>query len=393
MSKWEMVKLGDVCTINPPKRMTLNLYESLNEVSFVPMSDVSEDGQIFTGNKVSYSEVSSGYSYFIEDDILFAKITPCMENGKGAIARGLINGLGVGSTEFHILRPNKNLVISEWIYRILSHSKLRESAEKNMTGSAGQKRVPKSFLENVLIPLPPLETQKQIAKTLDTATELLAMRKRQLAELDSLIKSNFYEMFGDPVTNEKGWDVSKVEKVCLKIMGGGTPSKSNPEYYIGDIPWVTPKDMKSTWVSDSIDHITADAISNSSAKLIPKNSVLMVIRSGILKRLLPVAINKVDVAINQDMKAFITNKYVVPEYLLFFFILMQNNILKNVRAVTADNIEFNLIKKQIIPLPPIEYQNQFVNIVIKIEEQKNLVKKALDETQHLFDSLMSQYFD
>jgi type I restriction enzyme S subunit len=249
------------------------------------------------------------------------------------------------------------------------------------------------WLKKLVIPIPPLETQKEIAKTLDTAAELLALRKQQLAELDNLIKSIFCDMFGDPITNEKGWEVDIVDNVCARIIGGGTPAKSRSEYYIGNIPWVTPKDMKTIWINDSIDHINEYAIENSSTKLIPSYSVLMVIRSGILKKMLPVAINTVDIAINQDMKAFVTNENVLPEYLLYFFILMQGSIIKNVRAVTADNIEFSLIKNLRIPIAPLALQNQFATIVTKIEEQKALVKKAIDETQYLFDSLMSEYFD
>jgi type I restriction enzyme S subunit len=249
------------------------------------------------------------------------------------------------------------------------------------------------FIKEVEVYLPSLEIQKQITDTLDTAAELLAKRKQQLAELDNITKSIFYDMFGDPVTNEKGWEVKTVNDICSKILGGGTPTKSKKEYYMGNIPWVTPKDMKTIRIFDSLDHISEEAIKNSSTKLIPSNSVLMVVRSGILKKSLPVAINTVDVTINQDMKAFITNEQVVSEYLLYFFIFIQNHILKHVRAVTADNIEFSIIKNVKIPVPPIYIQNQFANIVAKIEEQKALVKKAIDETQALFDSLMSQYFD
>lgn len=392
MGKWEKVKIGEVCTVNPNRKHQQGFSDN-KLVSFISMSDVTEDGRIYVDNEKPYTEVSSGYSYFLEDDVLFAKITPCMENGKGAIARGLINGIGVGSTEFHVLRPNKDRITSDWIFRFVSSSKFRALAKMNMTGSAGQKRVPKAFLENALIPIPPLETQKQIAKTLDTAAELLALRKQQLAELDNLIKSIFCDMFGDPITNEKGWEVDIVDNVCARIIGGGTPAKSRSEYYIGNIPWVTPKDMKTIWINDSIDHINEYAIENSSTKLIPSYSVLMVIRSGILKKMLPVAINTVDIAINQDMKAFVTNENVLPEYLLYFFILMQGSIIKNVRAVTADNIEFSLIKNLRIPIAPLALQNQFATIVTKIEEQKALVKKAIDETQYLFDSLMSEYFD
>lgn len=106
MGKWPLVRLGDVCEINPPKQQMLIMFEG-KEVSFVPMSSVDENGNIDVSDIRLFSDVSNGYSYFIENDVLFAKITPCMENGKGAIARGLQNGVGVGSTEFHILRANE----------------------------------------------------------------------------------------------------------------------------------------------------------------------------------------------------------------------------------------------------------------------------------------------
>lgn len=249
------------------------------------------------------------------------------------------------------------------------------------------------YINETEIRLPSLEIQKQIAKTLDTISEMLSLRKQQLAELNNLTKSIFYDMFGDPIINRKGWTIKTVENVCRKIMGGGTPPKNNKHYFSGNIPWVTPKDMKDIFIDDSIDHITEDAVANSSAKIIPRKSVLMVIRSGILKRLLPVAINTVDVTINQDMKAFIPSDEVTAEYLLYYFIAAQNILLKNVRSVTADNIEFNYIKKLNIPCPPIGLQQEFSIIVTTIEDQKNLVKRSIKETQLLFDSLMSQYFD
>ena len=283
-------------------------------------------------------------------------------------------------------------VFNSYIYYLLrSDIFIRYINKENRGGT--QKFLSLGSIRNFELPLPPLEVQKQIAQNLDTVSELLALRKKQLAELDELIKSVFYDMFGDPVTNDKGWKVLSVASLCSNIFGGGTPSKSKPEYYLGDIPWVTPKDMKDLRIRDSIDHINDDAIKNSSTKLIPKGSILMVIRSGILKRTLPVAINDIEVTVNQDMKAFVLNDKVISEYLLYTFKALESTLLNRVRSVTADNIEFNLIKELDIPVPSLILQNQFASIVTKIEEQKALVKQSIEETQQLFDSLMSQYFD
>ena len=310
-------------------------------------------------------------------------------------SRAPIGKVAIAGVDMYCNQGFKNLICSDMLHNKYLFWYLKGKTEylNSLGRGATFKEISKSIVENIEIPLPPIEIQKQIAKTLDTAAELLALRKQQLAEMDQLIKSVFYDMFGDPVVNEKGWVVRSVNDVCLKILGGGTPSKKNKEFYQGNIPWVTPKDMKSIRIHDSMDHISEEALKNSSATLIPSNSVLMVIRSGILKKSLPVAINTVAVTINQDMKAFITNEQVVSDYLLYYFIFMQKYILKYVRSVTADNIDFDIIKNLKIPVPPLELQNQFADIVTKIEEQKALVRKAIDETQMLFDSLMSQYFD
>lgn len=149
----ENISLSDLIEINP-KKSEISSLDKETEVSFVPMADVSEEGDMKINQTRRISEVWSGFTYFREDDVVFAKITPCMENGKGAIARTLVNGIGFGTTEFHVLRPKKGVSTSSWIFQ-LTHSKFfRKQAESNMTGSAGQKRVPKDFFFKFKIPRP-----------------------------------------------------------------------------------------------------------------------------------------------------------------------------------------------------------------------------------------------
>ena len=155
-------KLGSCCEINPRKADDKRLVNNI-KVSFVPMPSVSENGEIDASDIRTYNEVKKCFTYFAENDVLFAKITPCMENGKGAVAKGLINGVGFGSTEFHVLRPIDNLSNPRWIYTVTSFKTFRKDAESNMTGSAGQRRTPASFLENYEISIPPIELQDQFA--------------------------------------------------------------------------------------------------------------------------------------------------------------------------------------------------------------------------------------
>ena len=223
------MRLIDVCDINPRAQA---IDDNL-EVSFVAMPDVSEDGKINTGNIRSYCEVKKGFTCFQEGDVLFAKITPCMENGKGALAVGLKNGIGCGSTEFHVLRPNTEILQGKWLYYFTSWSAFRKDAERHMTGSAGQKRVPKAYLEKYELQIPTLSEQLYQVKSLDRVKAVIELRKRELRNLDDLIKARFVEMFGNPITNAKGWDVAELNSVCDGIGDGlhGTPEyDENGEY-------------------------------------------------------------------------------------------------------------------------------------------------------------------
>ena len=155
-------KLGEVTGVNPKKAEIKDLDKELL-VSFVPMDRVGEKGEFNPEVSKSIGEVYSGFTYFRENDVLFAKITPCMENGKGAVAVNLSNGIGFGSTEFHVLRPLREKSNSYWIYHLTTLIEFRRLAERKMTGSAGQKRVPTDFLNNIQVVVPPIELQNQFA--------------------------------------------------------------------------------------------------------------------------------------------------------------------------------------------------------------------------------------
>lgn len=220
------------------------------------------------------------------------------------------------------------------------------------------------------IPLPDINEQHEIATKLDKIDALIAERQQQLELIDQAVKSRFIELFGDPLSNDKGWQKVLITEVCHAIFGGGTPSKSYPEYFAGSIPWVSPKDMKSSVISDSIDHITEEAITHSTTNLVPANSVLMVIRSGILKHTLPVAINSVPVTINQDMKAFVPNESIKAAFLMHYFKAVENDVLSGVRGVTADNIDFKAFQKRTIIVPPLVLQEQFATFVEQTDKSK-----------------------
>ena len=249
------------------------------------------------------------------------------------------------------------------------------------------------MLKELTIPSIPVYEQQFCSSILDKLQLLIQQKKKELSELDTLIKARFVEMFGDPIYNDKNWETDTVEQLCKEIYGGGTPSKLHPEYYEdGDIPWISSKDMKSDILTDSKIKINKLGVDNSSARMVPVNSVIMVIRSGILKHTLPVAINEVPITVNQDLKVFIPGEKVLSKFLAFQFKMHEKDILSKVRAVTADNIEFNSLKQRKMILPPIELQNEFAVFVQQIDKLRVVIQKSLDEAQYLFDSLMQEYF-
>lgn len=193
---WKMVQLSDCCHVNP-KKSEIDYFTDDLEVSFISMADVSVNGEIDTSDIRKYKDVKKGFTYFYENDVLFAKITPCMENGKGAIARGLKNNIGFGSTEFHVLRPKEGISNSEWLYHLTILPIFRKTAEKNMKGSAGQKRVPASFFDKFLVPLPPIELQNKFADIIKPINEQKLLVRKAIEETQLLFDSLMNQYFSE----------------------------------------------------------------------------------------------------------------------------------------------------------------------------------------------------
>ena len=386
-----MARLGDVCSFFSGTGFP-NAYQGqkTGKYPFYKVGDISKN--VLLGNR----ELISSDNY-IDDDtvqaikgtvlppktVVFAKIGETLRLNRRAITNCycLVDNNAMG-----ILADNT--VLDElYFYYFMCSVDLQHYCESTTVPS-----VRKTRIAEIEIPLPSLEEQRRIAALMDKVSDLIAKRRAQLDKLDLLVKSRFVEMFGDPLRNTKGWHCLELTKVCKSIFGGGTPSKSHPEYFMGTVPWVSPKDMKQAIISDSIDHITEEAIANSTTNLVPVNSVLMVIRSGILKHTLPVAINSVPVAINQDMKAFVPNSNILTEFLMYYFKAIEPDVLAGVRGVTADNIDFKAFQKRKIIIPPLEVQKEYAIFVQCVDKSKLTIHQSLDKLETLKKALMQQYF-
>ena len=193
-NNWKVNPLSDYCIVNP-KKSELGPIPDDYELSFIPMQSVSENGDVDTSSIKHYKDVKTGFTYFRENDVLFAKITPCMENGKGGVARKLKNQIGFGSTEFHVLRPIETISNSEWIYRLTTFKTFRKDAENNMTGSAGQRRTPKEFFDKYKVGLPPIELQNDFATFVQQIDKSKFAVQKSLEKTEILYKSLMQRYF------------------------------------------------------------------------------------------------------------------------------------------------------------------------------------------------------
>jgi len=205
-SNWEVVRLDDLVSLNPSRSPRPND----GMVSFLPMAAVSEGGKIVNAQIREYDQVCAGHTAFRDGDVLIAKITPCFENGKGALVDGLVNGIGFGSTEFHVLRPKKD-ASTRLIAHVVSSHEFRRRGESEMEGSAGQKRVAADFIRTFKFacPISPQE-QEQIAAVLDMADRMRSVYQ----ELLRILRSERTFISQQLLTGKQQLSCGEVTNVC-----------------------------------------------------------------------------------------------------------------------------------------------------------------------------------
>ena len=316
-----------------------------------------------------------------------------MENGKGAIAHNMKNGIGFGSTEFHVLRPDTDKITSEWLYYLTTWKTFRKEAERNMTGSAGQKRVPKTFLENYVVNLPDIDTQKSENKILRKVDDLIFLRKQQLAKLDELAKARFVEMFGTFPANPFRWSIGKIQDVVSDVRyGSSRPAVEGGKYpylrmnnitYSGELDL---RDTKRIDIPDSeLDKCTVrrgDVLFNrtNSKELVGKTCVynrdeLMVLAGFVIR-----------VRINERIRPEVLSAFLNMDFSKRMLIGMCKTAIgqANINAKELQNID--------LYIPPIELQDQFVTLKNKIDQQKQTVQQSLEKLELMKKALMQEYF-
>ena len=394
---WEIKKLVEVCEINPSKKEANTKLGLDDKVSFLPMEDLGINAYYITPSQERLlSEVLSSYTYFADGDVLLAKVSPCFENGKIGIANNLTNGVGFGSSEYLTFRLGKD-VINEFLYFYLQNKTFVKEATKNLTGTSGLRRVPKSFVESCRIPVPPREEQERIVAELDCLSGVIERKREQLRELDALAQSIFYQMFGDPITNEKGWEVKKLGEVCI----------------------INPQKKEAATIVDNTDEVSFLPMEDLSIKacyIQPKQSrIFSEVQSSytyfkngdvLLAKVSPCFENgKIGIAQNlingvgfgsSEYIVFRLNTSILKEYLYFFLqdATFVEEATKNLTGTSGlRRVPKSFVENRVIGIPPLTLQQEFADKIEAIEKQKELIKQSITQTEELFNSRMDYYFN
>ena len=391
---WTLKNLRDICFINP-KKMT---KPEGGEVSFIAMNQLSEDGQLISDITKHYDEVSKGFTSFKDDDVLVAKITPCFENGKGALVRNLVNGLGFGSTEFHVLRSKKN-TCPEFIYYLTRTTELRAKGEMNMQGSAGHRRVTADYFYAYKVKTPPLTEQRKIAKILSTWDKAISTTKSLIDNSKQQKKALMQQLLtgahkGKRLLDDSGKSFEgDWEEVAIGDLGtiysGGTPSTSNKEYWDGDIDWITPTDItkqNSVYINSSVRRISAEGLKNSSAKLVPKGSLLVCTRATIGE----MAITAQEMCTNQGFKNIIPNQKTNIEFLFYLLTYEKHKLVSKASGSTFLELSKTAFESMKFNVPLIGEQEKIAAVLTNADNEIVVFEKQLADLKQEKKALMQQ---
>ena len=388
-SDWERSRIRNVATLSPNYSQT---WPSSNEpCTVVPMELLSDDGAIDTSNQQPLEDISTGLPLFEKGDVLFAKITPCMENGKGAFVRQLPTRYAFGSTEFHVLRAG-NKVDGQFLYYATFNPIYRAYAAENMVGAAGQKRVSSRFLKDTRLFLPPLLEQQRIAAYLDASCVAIdaavAAKRRQLVTLDALSKSIIHRAVtkglnaGAPRRASevawfdeipRHWRCEHLKRFTNRIQAGMTPPTNTPEYYEdGTIPWFSPGSFDGDIdLSEPRKLINELARSDGELRIFPAGTVFLV---GIGATIGKIGLVSVEASCNQQLVGIVCGHRMQSRYLAYQFKIYED-VIPGIATATTLPI-FDQVKTGYLRTlqPPLEEQQAICDFLdAKLAESKQIV--------------------
>src|SRR3990170_4808750 len=350
----------------------INLKVSLKkgeEYSFIPMKDVSPGNRYSKATRTKIYK--GGGTKFRDHDIIFARITPCLENGKIAQAANLKNGLGFGSTEYFVFRGKKEISDTAYIYYLSLTDIIKKTAEKSMSGASGRQRADIESIKSIELDFPDLPTQHKIASILSAYDDLIENNTRRIKILEEMAQTIYKEWFVnfrfpghkkvEMVESElglipEGWEVKKIGDRFTTVLGG-TPSRSHPEYWInGNIPWINSGKVNELRIIDESEYITELGLKKSSTKLMPKRTTVIAITGATLGQ---VSLLEIEACANQSVVGIYDEQFSYREYIYLKFCEIIKEMILSAGGGAQQHINKEIVSETKIIIPPLSLITKF----------------------------------
>ncbi len=412
-SGWEAKRLRFVTALSPSKSEARNL-SSKTEVSFLPMESIGDDGTVDLSQTKLISEVINGYTYFRENDVVIAKITPCFENGKGAIAKGLVNGIGFGTTELIVARPRPDHTTAGYLHWVFRSVPFRQLGEAAMYGAGGQKRMPDDFVRNFKFPFPTVASQRFISAFLDRKTAqidaLIAAYERLMALLEEKrqavitqavtkgldptvpMKDSGVEWLGEVPDH---WEPRKIAHAFAQIGSGTTPPTGQDEWYSdsdGGMPWITTGELRETVITETVKYVTAKALDEfSTLRVHPAGALAIAMYGATIGRL---GILGVAATTNQAC-CVLSGEISLRIRFVYFWLLAFRQQIVDLYAVGSGqpNINQEVITSLRVPAPTFAEQEGIVSFLDRETERIDVliskVRTSIDLLKELRSTLIT----
>lgn len=408
-----MVKLSTVATVGPKLPVTIN--DEKLEVTFLPMKLVEEEiNKIHLTESKTYAAVKKGYTPMADGDVIFAKITPCMENGKIAIADKLRNGIAFGSTEFHVIRCG-NKLYNKYLFYFLVQKKYRHLAESNMRGAVGQRRVPKKFIEDTFLPLSSFTTQRMIADKieelfgeLDKGVENLRLAQQQLKTYRlAVLKWAFEGRLTSKSVSKgdlpEGWSKFRLKDVCTKIQDGShfSPQEQFDEPDAGRYKYITAKNIRNDYMDfRKLTYVGQSFHDSIYGRCNPEHGDVLLTKDGVNTGEVTLNTLSEPISLLSSVCLFKTNvKLLIPSFLKFFIQSPGGNksIIGDMTGTAIKRIVLKKIKEAQIILPDVHEQkiiiDQIESRLSLSDKLKDIVEQNLQQVEVLRQSILKKAFE
>ena len=347
-------------------------YWKKSENNWISIADLTNSGKYISNTKETLSD-----SAVAESGIKKIPANTVIMSFKLSLGKVAITEKEMYSNEAIMAFIDKGVekISPEYLYYLLRAKDWSKGTNKAVMGAT----LNKATLSTIKIQLHEYDNQLEIVNMLNRVSSSIDFRKQQLTKLDELIKARFVEMFGNAETTSQA-QTKRLEECCISISGGNTPSMQHPEYYGGKIPFIKSGDVKSDHISVSSLTLTQIALNETTVKMLPKGTLIVVIRSAALLKEFRIGILDVDAVINQDLKALQTSDDVLPVYLMWAIKMKSQVLLSRVQTMLTSHIRMEDLLDLKVQIPHLSLQNQFANFVAEINKSKLLAEVFAQST-------------